>query len=59
MMPGDEDRVVFMGSKGDSGNGGVGRVRMMIEWDDGALEPLADFAVDQYIEHTKTWIVSR
>jgi hypothetical protein len=57
--PQDGARVVFMGDKHDSGNGGVGRVRMVIEWEDGAIDPFNGFTVDQYIESTQTWIVSR
>lgn len=57
--PEDGARVVFVGAKGDTGNGGIGRLRMMIEWEDGATEPFDDFLADQYIESTKTWIVSR
>jgi hypothetical protein len=55
----DGERVVFMGQQGDCANGTCGHLRLMIEWEDGASEPFKDFIVDQHIEYTRTWIVSR
>lgn len=53
----DKGRVVYMGAKGDAGNGGEGEVVFMVRWADGSLEKWRDYYVKEYNDATRTWII--